>query len=63
MANHCNFVWCNVRIYWWPFAAVKDSKIFAKSTVYGAVTNIVLNLIFTPVIGALGAAIATTVSI
>ena len=44
------------------FAAVKDSKIFAKSTVYGAVTNIVLNLIFTPVIGALGAAIATTVS-
>lgn len=44
------------------FAAVKDSKIFAKSTVYGAVTNIVLNLIFTPVIGAMGAAIATTVS-
>ena len=44
------------------FAAVKDSKIFAKSTVYGAVTNIALNLIFTPVIGAMGAAIATTVS-
>lgn len=44
------------------FAAVKDSKIFAKSTVYGALTNIVLNLIFTPIIGALGAAIATTIS-
>lgn len=44
------------------FAAVKDSKIFAKSTIYGAITNVVLNLIFTPVIGALGAAIATTVS-
>lgn len=44
------------------FAAVKDSKIFAESTVYGAVTNIALNLIFTPKIGPLGAAIATTVS-
>lgn len=44
------------------FAAVKDSKIFAKSTVYGAVTNVILNLIFTPFMGALGAAIATAVS-
>lgn len=44
------------------FAAVKDSKIFSKSTVYGAITNIILNLILTPFIGALGAAIATTVS-
>ncbi|WP_346670762.1 polysaccharide biosynthesis C-terminal domain-containing protein [Faecalicoccus acidiformans] len=44
------------------FAAVKDSKIFAKSTIYGAITNIVLNLIFTPFIGASGAAIATTIS-
>ena len=44
------------------FAAVKDSKIFAKSTVYGAITNVALNLAFTPVLGALGAAIATTVS-
>lgn len=44
------------------FAAVKDSKIFAKSTIYGAITNILLNLIFTPLIGVLGAAIATTIS-
>lgn len=44
------------------FAAVKDSKIFAKSTIYGAITNITLNFLFTPIIGAMGAAIATTVS-
>lgn len=44
------------------FAAVKDSKTFAKSTIYGAVTNLILNLIFTPYMGALGAAIATAIS-
>lgn len=44
------------------FAAVKDSKIFAISTIYGAVTNVILNLIFTPFIGAMGSAIATTIS-
>lgn len=44
------------------FAAVKDSKIFATSTVYGAVTNVILNLLLTPLIGALGAAMATAVS-
>ncbi|HFI0633001.1 TPA: polysaccharide biosynthesis C-terminal domain-containing protein [Streptococcus suis] len=44
------------------FAAVKDSKIFAKSTVYGAITNVILNLILTPIMGTLGAAIATAVS-
>ena len=44
------------------FAAVKDSKIFARSTVYGAITNMALNLAFTPFMGPLGAAIATTVS-
>lgn len=43
------------------FAAVKDSKIFASSSVFGAVTNISLNIIFIPIIGALGAAIATMV--
>lgn len=43
------------------FTAVKDSKIFAKSTMIGAVTNIVLNLMLTPVMGALGAAIATMI--
>lgn len=44
------------------FAAVKDSKIFATSTVYGAVTNVILNLLLTPLIGALGAAMATAAS-
>ena len=44
------------------FAAVKDSKIFAKSTVCGAITNVILNLILTPIMGPLGAAIATAVS-
>jgi O-antigen/teichoic acid export membrane protein len=43
------------------FTAVKDSKIYATSTAIGAVTNIILNLVFTPILGALGAAIATTV--
>lgn len=43
------------------FSAVKNSKIFAQSTVVGAVSNIVLNFIMTPIMGALGAAIATTV--
>lgn len=44
------------------FAAVKDSKIFARSTLFGAFTNIILNLLLVPFIGALGAAIATAVS-
>lgn len=43
------------------FSAVKDSKIFARSSIAGAVTNIILNLLFTPFIGALGAAIATAI--
>lgn len=43
------------------FSAVKNSKIFAQSTVVGAVSNIVLNLILTPTMGALGAALATAV--
>ncbi|MBO4862845.1 MAG: oligosaccharide flippase family protein [Eubacterium sp.] len=44
------------------FTAVKDSKIFARSTVVGAVVNILLNLLFVNIIGALGAAIATAIS-
>ncbi|BBH27386.1 hypothetical protein SG0102_23200 [Intestinibaculum porci] len=44
------------------FSAVKNSKVFAISTVVGAISNIVLNIIFTPVIGPMGAAIATTIS-
>ena len=43
------------------FSAVKDSKIFATSTIMGAATNIVLNLIFTPFYGAMGAAVATAI--
>lgn len=42
-------------------AAVKDSKEFAKSSIWGAVSNIALNLVMVPVIGPLGAAIATAV--
>lgn len=44
------------------FTAVKDSKIFAHSTVVGAVTNLILNFIFTPFVGPLGSSIATVVS-
>lgn len=43
------------------FSAVKNSKIFATSTMIGAAVNIVLNLIFTPFYGAMGAAVATAV--
>ena len=43
------------------FAAAKDSQIFAKSSVVSAGTNIVLNLLMTPFMGGLGAAIATTI--
>lgn len=43
------------------FSAVKDSKVFATSTIMGAGTNIVLNLIFTPFYGAMGAAVATVI--
>lgn len=43
------------------FSAVKDSKIFATSTIIGAITNLVLNFILTPVYGAMGAAVATTI--
>lgn len=43
------------------FSAVKDSKIFAKSTMIGAIVNIILNIIFTPIFGVLGAAVATAI--
>lgn len=43
------------------FSAVKNSKIYAQSTIFGAVSNVAMNIIFTPVIGALGAAIATAI--
>ena len=41
------------------FAAVKDSKSFASSTVAGAVLNIILNFLLIHFWGALGAAVAT----
>ena len=44
------------------FSAVKDSKIFAISTVAGAIINLVLNFILVYLMGPIGAAIATTVS-
>lgn len=43
------------------FIAVKDSKTPARSTVAGAVTNIIMNFALTPWMGPLGAAIATAV--
>ena len=44
------------------FSAVKDSKIFARSTLIGAVVNIILNIIMVYTAGAIGAAIATLIS-
>lgn len=44
------------------FAAVKDSKLFGKSTIIGAGLNIFLNIILVYFIGALGAAIATLIA-
>lgn len=43
------------------FSAVKDSKMFASSTIIGAVTNVILNIVLTPFMGPLGAAIATAI--
>lgn len=42
------------------FVAVKNSKIFASSTLVGAAVNVVLNFLVVPIIGPLGAAISTT---
>lgn len=44
------------------FSAVKDAKIFAKSTVVGAGVNIILNIVLVYMMGPLGAAIATAIS-
>lgn len=44
------------------FAASKDTKILARSTMIGAVINVFLNLILIYKYGAIGAAIATAVS-
>ena len=44
------------------FAAVKDTKIFAKTTVVSAIVNTVLNIILVYFFGPIGAAIATLIS-
>lgn len=44
------------------FSAVKRSDIYAKSTVIGAVINVILNIILVYSIGVQGAAIATVIS-
>lgn len=43
------------------FAAVKDTKIFANTSIVGAVINIVLNVVLINIIGTIGAAIATAI--
>lgn len=44
------------------FSAVKDSKIFAQSTVVGAIVNTLLNIILILYFGPIGVAVATMVS-
>lgn len=41
------------------FAAVKKTRDVTKTTIVGAISNIILNLLLIPIFGALGAAIAT----
>lgn len=43
-------------------AAVKDSKEFARSSTFGALSNVLINLVLVPWIGPLGSAIATAIS-
>lgn len=42
------------------FLAVKDSKIYGVSTMYGAISNIIISIILVKKFGAIGAAISTT---
>jgi len=44
------------------FGAKKEAKVFAKSTVIGAITNVILNFFLVYLFGAIGAAIATLIS-
>ena len=44
------------------FLAIKATKNFSKATVVGAISNIVLNIILIPLVGVMGAAIATMIS-
>lgn len=43
-------------------SAIKDTKAMAKSAVYGAVVNVILNIVLVYFIGAQGATIATVIS-
>lgn len=44
------------------FAAIKQTKLSSRAAIVGAVTNVFLNLLLTPVMGAMGASVATTIS-
>ena len=44
------------------FGAVKDTKVFAESTLVSACTNIILNFVLVSQIGTIGAAIATAIA-
>lgn len=44
------------------FCAVGDTKVIGYTTMAGAGVNLILNIIFIPMIGLMGAAIATTIS-
>lgn len=43
------------------FSAIKNSSIFSYSSIAGAITNILLNLILIPMFGVIGAAISTMI--
>lgn len=44
------------------FAAIKQVKLSSRAAIIGAVTNVCLNLLLTPIMGAMGASVATTIS-
>ncbi len=44
------------------FSATKDSRAYAQTTVIGAISNIILNIILIPILGVMGAAISTAIS-
>lgn len=44
------------------YAAAKDSKMYAKSTIIGAIVNLILNLFLIRIWGPLGAAVSTAIS-
>ena len=44
------------------FAAVKDTKVFAKTSIIGAFANVIMNCITIMMVGTIGAAVSTAVS-